>query len=319
MPPVREASTKPSAATVLPAPVACSNQKRRAAPGSSSMRVGGRLLLGLLGRVPVERLLVGQLVALELDLAGVELLESRRSPVAVAADLELGLERDQRAGQRVHLVGRQRRAVGQVRLLLGEQPLEPEHQRELAPPLERRLVAARVDLRQRSVERARAGRVLSASAVRGVLALEHEGFTREFLGALQVVAGNRRGIGHGASLSHESGVLRLGRDVPSCSSGDSGVRPWCAAVLLSPASNDGPGPVRDAWRIPIEAHRETKWGHGGLCHPSRRASADRPPAARRGPRRMLVGRHHAVRATSSAAASTRSRRRSTASAASRWS
>jgi hypothetical protein len=35
MPPVREASTKPSAATVLPAPVACSNQKRRPSPGSS--------------------------------------------------------------------------------------------------------------------------------------------------------------------------------------------------------------------------------------------------------------------------------------------
>ena len=35
MPPVREASTKPSAATVLPAPVACSNQKRLAALGSS--------------------------------------------------------------------------------------------------------------------------------------------------------------------------------------------------------------------------------------------------------------------------------------------
>ena len=31
--------------------------------------------------------------------------------------------------------------------------------------------------------------------------------------------------------------------MPSCSSGDSGVRPWCAAVLLSPASNDGPGPL----------------------------------------------------------------------------
>ena len=36
MPPVREASTKPSAATVLPAPVACSNQKRLAALGSST-------------------------------------------------------------------------------------------------------------------------------------------------------------------------------------------------------------------------------------------------------------------------------------------
>ena len=35
MPPVRDPSTKPSAATVLPAPVACSNQKRLAALGSS--------------------------------------------------------------------------------------------------------------------------------------------------------------------------------------------------------------------------------------------------------------------------------------------
>ena len=105
MPPVREASTKPSAATVLPAPVACSNQKRRAAPGSSSMRVGSSLLLGLLGRIPVERLLVGQLVALDLDLAGGQLLERgaavRRSrPIWSSA-----LERDQRAGQRVDLVG----------------------------------------------------------------------------------------------------------------------------------------------------------------------------------------------------------------------
>ena len=35
-PPVRLASMKPTAATVLPAPVACSNQKRRSAPGSSA-------------------------------------------------------------------------------------------------------------------------------------------------------------------------------------------------------------------------------------------------------------------------------------------
>ncbi len=35
MPPVRDASTKPMAATVLPAPVACSNQNRLWALGSS--------------------------------------------------------------------------------------------------------------------------------------------------------------------------------------------------------------------------------------------------------------------------------------------
>jgi hypothetical protein len=47
---------------------------------------------------------------------------------AVAADQELGLERDQRAGEGVDLVGRERCAVGQVRLLLREQPLEAQHQ-----------------------------------------------------------------------------------------------------------------------------------------------------------------------------------------------
>ena len=56
-PPVREASTKPSAATVLPAPVACSNQNRRSALGSSGapsrdVRVDPVVLL------PVLRLLV---------------------------------------------------------------------------------------------------------------------------------------------------------------------------------------------------------------------------------------------------------------------
>src|ERR671923_624084 len=35
-PPVGGAPTTPSAATVLPAPVACSNQNRRGAPGSST-------------------------------------------------------------------------------------------------------------------------------------------------------------------------------------------------------------------------------------------------------------------------------------------
>src|SRR3954468_6381764 len=152
MPPVRDASTKPSAATDLPAPVACSNQKRRAALGAA----GGasppppappspparapprpRVALVLLGRslvLPVERLvLVFQLlVALEFDLAGRELLDvggrrSVRAAVAVGA-LGLGEQRDQRAGKRVDLVGREHRPVDQLRLVLRQQPLEAEHQ-----------------------------------------------------------------------------------------------------------------------------------------------------------------------------------------------
>ena len=79
--------------------------------------------------------------------------------VAVAVDRALGLgeQRGQRARQRVDLVGREHRPVDEVRLLLGEQPLEPEQQRELAAPLDRRAAVARVDLLERGVERAPTG------------------------------------------------------------------------------------------------------------------------------------------------------------------
>ena len=50
-------------------------------------------------------------------------------------------------------MGREDGAVGQVGLVLGEQPLEPEQQRELTPPLDRGLLGALLDLGQRSVER----------------------------------------------------------------------------------------------------------------------------------------------------------------------
>ncbi len=49
-------------------------------------------------------------------------------------------------------------AVAQLRRLVGEQPLEPEQQREVLAPLDRGRLGARVDLGQRGVERAAAGR-----------------------------------------------------------------------------------------------------------------------------------------------------------------
>ena len=58
-PPVRVASMKPTAATVLPAPVACSNQKRRSAPGSSGASSIDLLVLVVGCFLPVLRLLVG--------------------------------------------------------------------------------------------------------------------------------------------------------------------------------------------------------------------------------------------------------------------
>jgi hypothetical protein len=173
-PPVREASTNPSAGIV-------------------DGGVGGGLLLRLLGGVPVERLLVDFLVALDLDLGRGQLLH-RAGAVArasVARGLHLGGERDQRSRQSVDLVGREGGAVDEVGLLLGQQPLEAEDQRIVAAPLHRGLAAARVDLRQRGVERG-APRRAARQRDGGVLAVEHQGLLCEALGALQVVAGDRR-------------------------------------------------------------------------------------------------------------------------------
>ena len=120
------------------------------------------------------------------------------------------LERDQRAGEGIDLVGGERRAVDEMGLLLGEQPLEAEDQRVVAPPLDGGLGAPVLDLVERRVERDAAGAVLRKRGAR-VLSFEHEGFTREFLGALQFVAGNRRGFSHGASFSHGKAVLSKGK------------------------------------------------------------------------------------------------------------
>ena len=210
MPPVRDASTKPSAATVLPAPVACSNQKRRAALGSSSSCVGSALLLLFLGLVPVERLLVcvDVLVALDLLLAGGELLDLRVAAVAVSVahsgGLRLGQQRDQRAGERINLVGGQRRAVREVGLLLGHAAA-------------RGRAAASTRLRHSTDGRSRpssisasaassapAARRASASATADVLALEQERLEREFLGALKIIARNRRGCDGRRAVSHRT-------------------------------------------------------------------------------------------------------------------
>src|SRR4029077_8120159 len=46
----------------------------------------------------------------------------------------LGEQRGQRPRERVHLVRGERRAVGELGLLVGEDPLEAEQQRVVAPP-----------------------------------------------------------------------------------------------------------------------------------------------------------------------------------------
>ena len=107
-------------------------------PASPGLLVLGarrrRVLVGLVRRDPRPR---GGRRGRERD-AALARAERRRAPLPpFAVALRLGQQRGQRARQRVDLVGRQHRAVGEVGLLLGEQPLEPEQQRELAPPLDR--------------------------------------------------------------------------------------------------------------------------------------------------------------------------------------
>ena len=228
---MREASTKPIAATVLPAPVACSNQKRLCALGSSAAPLvdvlvdvarrrpprrprarssgSSSLLLGLvlvvlvlvvvlgggLGLVVV--LVVVELVGVELGLVGLVGLVrrggvglglglvvdgehrrgGRRRPRPCAV-LRGGQQRGQRARERVDLVRVEQRAVGEARLVLGEQALEAEQQRVARRHLRRRDLRAGVDLGQRGVERAAAGGA-GGERVRGVLAVVHEALARE--------------------------------------------------------------------------------------------------------------------------------------------
>ena len=173
-PPVREASTKPSAATVLPAPVACSNQKRRAASGSSgcssswmssssrrrraaspaaprrrrprlarSSSSGRSIVLVRPRRLASDELVV-RLVERRPRARRRSRLRSRSSSSTTArfdgdravADLHIGEQRGQRVREGVDLVGGEHGAVDELGLVLRQQPLEPEQQRELAAPLE---------------------------------------------------------------------------------------------------------------------------------------------------------------------------------------
>ena len=81
----------------------------------------------------------------------VAVLVRRGRRVVLPVALCIAEQRAEHAGQGVDLVGAQLEAVGEVRTLLGQDPLEAEHEREPAPPLGRRRGAARLDLDQRLV------------------------------------------------------------------------------------------------------------------------------------------------------------------------
>src|SRR5581483_3205924 len=159
--------------------------------GLVELNVGVELVALLL---PVQRLLVFALAVFEIG--GFVLLAGdrdrgelrrlwrrrRREPVAGTVPVALGLrhQRGQGARQRVHLVGREHRPVGQVRLLLGQQPLEAEQQRVLPAPFDRGLVRAGVALGQGGVYRGSASRAGRQGLFEG-LALVDELLAREQL------------------------------------------------------------------------------------------------------------------------------------------
>jgi hypothetical protein len=89
-------------------------------------------------------------------------------------------------------VGGENRAVSEVRLLLGEQPLEPQEQGEVPPPLDGRLLVARLDLDQSGVEGAAAGRSGCQGLVEG-LAFKDETLAGQLLGTRDRVSCRKGG------------------------------------------------------------------------------------------------------------------------------
>ena len=124
-----------------------------------------------------------------------------RRAVALRA-LELGDDRGQRSGERVDLVLVELGAVEQLAACSSEQPLEPEQQRVVAAPLERRRLGAGVELGERGVDRPPARG--AGREVGDRLALEQDRLAGELPHPIEVglaqlarrARGNVGGVGH---------------------------------------------------------------------------------------------------------------------------
>ena len=146
--------------------------------------VGGEL--GVLLEVRVAVLVDFVIVGFGfLDLVDLDLNRFRGRSV-LGSRLLLGHQLGQRPGERVDLVRVQFGAVEQLRRFVGEQPLEPEQQREVAAPLDRGELGAVVDLGQGGVERPAAGGPRRQRL--GPLAVEQERLAGELRRTLDVGA-----------------------------------------------------------------------------------------------------------------------------------
>ena len=240
MPPVRDASTKPIAATVLPAPVACSNQKRLCALGSSrrpratSSSTSSGASSNSSKATRLGRLL---LVVLLLELVDEVEVEDELRLVGVGVE-HLGLVVRRRARARAR--GRRARGCPRRSALRPAAPSacrrarrpdggsascrrpacgsssdstrsRPEQQRVAPAPLRRRHLAALLDLAQRRVQRAPAAGAGRERVRRGLTGVD-EALEREALRAL-----DRRRIGNRCGLDdRRRGLSHLW---PSCGKG----------------------------------------------------------------------------------------------------
>ena len=194
------------------------------------------VLVGLLGRGAVEVLLViivvierGLVVVvvllvevglihrlLDVGVRFIVLVAEDRGPrqridgaVAVRSARRLSEQGGQRARQRVHLMGGERRAVGELGLLLRQHALETQQQRELAPPGGRGDLQPGVQLRERLAERAQARGAGSERAGR-LLAGVHERLARERLCARNVSIAGKGHSGHCGGFGHRGSVRQGG-------------------------------------------------------------------------------------------------------------
>ena len=204
-PPVREPSMKPRAATVLPEPVACSNQNRRLAPGSSgasstSSSAGSSQSWGSSSsgsRVSSSSVVGGPAIAVR-GIRPVGFGRTPADPLGVAGAvgglrghrvLELGGERRERPGEHVDLVLGQLGPVGQLHRLGGEQPLEAQQQRVAPSPLGRRALTTGVELDDGGLHGAEPG-APRREIVRG-LSLEQDRLARELAHAIELIRWDR--------------------------------------------------------------------------------------------------------------------------------
>ena len=222
-PPVREASMKPTAATVLPAPVACSNQKRRSAPGSSGASAtvssasssGSSQSCGSSSGASTSSSSSSSATVAPFPFgprrwrgrSAFAPLRPLRLAVLVGS-LDLGDDRRQGAGERVDLVLVELGPVEQLRRLVGQQALEAEQQRVVAPPLERGRLGAAVELGEGGVDRQAAGgarRQLGDRLVR-----EQDRLAGELPGPIEVGLAQlaSRARGYVSGIGHGQGEMR---------------------------------------------------------------------------------------------------------------